>query len=41
MKQVAYESPELNILWFEAEPILTYSAEIDPPGFDGGVDEDW
>ncbi len=35
-----YESPELDILWFQGEPILTASIYIDDLPGDGVVDDD-
>ena len=39
---MAYESPELDIRWFETEDICKVSGGVyDPNTGDGVVDDDW
>ncbi len=40
MIKLNYESPELDIRWFEPEEIITASIEFQPIPGDGIVDDD-
>ena len=40
MNKMTYESPELDIRWFESEEILSASITFNPVFGDGIVDDD-
>ena len=42
MNKLTYESPELDIRWFESVDVIAYSSPgMSEGGDDGVVDDDW
>lgn len=41
MKKEQYESPELDIRWFESEDVITYSNELTDQMPSDGFGDEW